>query len=82
MSIMRMRMQVILNALFARRGSAHTGGGKKGESSDWINADLDQAFLPSVISSFFTQNKGVDESRNRNQSHWRNRLRYLQSDLH
>ena len=30
-----MRMQVILDSLFARRGSAPTGGVKKGEFRDW-----------------------------------------------
>ena len=30
-----MRMQVILDSLFARRGSTPTGGVKKGEFKDW-----------------------------------------------
>ena len=30
-----MRMQVILDSLFARSGSAPIGGGKKGEFRDW-----------------------------------------------
>ena len=30
-----MRMQVILDSLFARPGSAPIGGGKKGEFRDW-----------------------------------------------
>ena len=30
-----MRMQVILDSLFTRPGSAPIGGGKKGEFSDW-----------------------------------------------
>ena len=32
-----MRMQVILDSLFARPGSAPIGGGKKGEFRDWTN---------------------------------------------
>ena len=32
---MRMRMQVILDSLFARPGSAPIWGGKKGEFRDW-----------------------------------------------
>ena len=31
-------MQVILDSLFARQGSAPIGGGKKGEFTDWTNA--------------------------------------------
>ena len=36
-----MRMQVILDSLFARPGSAPIGGGKKGEFRDWTNFDPD-----------------------------------------
>ena len=32
-----MRMQVILDSLFARSGSAPIWGGKKGEFRDWTN---------------------------------------------
>ena len=32
-----MRMQVILDSVFARPGSAAIGGGKKGEFRDWTN---------------------------------------------
>ena len=35
-----MRMQVILNSLFARPGSALIGGGKKGEFRDWTMINL------------------------------------------
>ena len=37
-----MRMQVILDSLFARPGSAPIGGGKKGEFRDWtkVNSKL------------------------------------------
>ena len=34
--VLSMRMQVILDSLFARPGSAAIGGGKKGEYRDWI----------------------------------------------
>ena len=33
--VLRMRMQVILDSLFARPGSAPIGDGKKGEFRDW-----------------------------------------------
>ena len=33
--VLSMRMQVILDSLFARPGSAPIGGGKKGEFRDW-----------------------------------------------
>ena len=33
--VMSMRMQIILDSLFARPGSAPIGGGKKGEFRDW-----------------------------------------------
>ena len=33
--VLRMRMQVILDSLLARRGSTPTGGVKKGEFRDW-----------------------------------------------
>ena len=36
--VLSMRMQVILDSLFARPGSAPTGGGKKGEFRDWAKA--------------------------------------------
>ena len=35
--VLSMRMQVILDSLFARPGSAPIGGGKKGEFRDWTN---------------------------------------------
>ena len=35
--VLSMRMQVILDSLFARPGSAHIGGRKKGEFRDWTN---------------------------------------------
>ena len=35
--VLSMRMQVILDSLFARRGSAPIWGGKKGEFRDWTN---------------------------------------------
>ena len=42
--ILSMRMQVILDSLFARPGSAPILGRKKGEFRDWT-----MQFLPSVI---------------------------------
>ena len=35
--VLSMRMQVILDSLFARSGSAPIWGGKKGEFRDWTN---------------------------------------------
>ena len=40
-----MRMQVILDSLFALPGSAPIWGGKKGEFRDWTRADLDSTAL-------------------------------------
>ena len=37
--VLSMRMQVILDSLFARPGSAPIGGGKKGEFRDWTKAN-------------------------------------------
>ena len=34
-----MRMQVILDSSFARRGSAPLRGGKKGEFRDWTSSN-------------------------------------------
>ena len=39
---LNLRMQVILDSLFARPGSAPIGGGKKGEFRDWTS----DAFRP------------------------------------
>ena len=36
--VLSMRMQVILDSLFARSGSVPSGGGKKGEFRDWTEA--------------------------------------------
>ena len=63
--VLSMRMQVILDSSFARPGSAPIWGGKKGEFRDWTTKDPDLLALPaifsSVISSFFTQNRGGGE---------------------
>ena len=37
-----MRMQVILDSLFVRPGSAPIGGGKKGEFRDWTKGMLER----------------------------------------
>ena len=37
--VLSMRMQAILDSLFARPGSAPIGSGKKGEFRDWTNAN-------------------------------------------
>ena len=39
--VLNMRMQVILDSLFARPGSALIWGGKKGEFRDWAKAPGD-----------------------------------------
>ena len=39
--VLSMRMQVILDSLFARPGSAAIEGGKKGEFRDWTISRLD-----------------------------------------
>ena len=39
-----MRMQVILDSLFARQGSAPIGGGKKREFRDWT--EVNSAYEP------------------------------------
>ena len=39
--VLSMRMQVILDSLFARPGSAPIGGGKKGEFRDWTSLFLE-----------------------------------------
>ena len=36
--VLSMRMEVILDSLFAHLGAAPTGGGKKGEFRDWTRA--------------------------------------------
>ena len=38
--VLSMRMQVILDSLFARPGSAPIGGGKKGEFRDWTKKEI------------------------------------------
>ena len=38
--VLNMRMQVILESPFARLGSAHVGGGKKGEFRDWTSRSV------------------------------------------
>ena len=38
--VLSMRMQVILDSLFARPGSAPIGGGKKGEFRDWTRRNV------------------------------------------
>ena len=38
-----MRMQVILDSLFARPGSAPIGGGKKGEFRDWTTTVVEES---------------------------------------
>ena len=40
-AFLSMRMQVILDSLFASQGSALTGGGKKGKLRDWTIRGLD-----------------------------------------
>ena len=37
--VLSMRIQVFLDSLFARPGSAPIWGGKKGESGDWTMCD-------------------------------------------
>ena len=39
--VLSMRMQVILDSLFARPGSAPIGGGKKGEFMDWTSTSYE-----------------------------------------
>ena len=53
-----MRMQVILDYLFARPGSAPIGGGKKGEFRDWTKCPWDHGeknrdFLQSALSESY-----------------------------
>ena len=57
--VLSMRMQVILDSLFARPGSASTGGGQKGEFRDWttlwLNLDVHiTERCDYVIMSFYT----------------------------
>ena len=40
--VLSMRMQVILDSLFARPGSAPIGGGKKGGFRDWTKGMLER----------------------------------------
>ena len=44
--VLSMRMHVILDSLFARPGSAHIGGGKKGEFRDWTTQLNARIFRP------------------------------------
>ena len=44
--VLSMRMQVILDSLFARPGSAAIEDGKKGEFRDWTTESLEQATGP------------------------------------
>ena len=39
--VLSMRMQVILDSIFARPGSALIGGGKKGEFRNWTNPGME-----------------------------------------
>ena len=52
-----MRMQVILDSLFARPGSAPIRGGKKGEFRDWTT-DTKAHFALYGISHTFLSDKG------------------------
>ena len=49
--VLSMRMQVILDSLFARPGSAPIGGGKKGEFRDWtkVYSDLFRIYLVFLV---------------------------------
>ena len=49
-----MRMQVILDSVFARPGSAPIGGGKKGEFRDWTNESQKQ----NAVHFFFGEGRG------------------------
>ena len=51
--VLSMRMQVILDSLFARQGSAPIGGRKKGEFRDWtIASSANQASSGEIKESF------------------------------
>ena len=49
--VLNMRMQVILDSLFARQGSAPIGGGKKGEFRDWTTSHSDALWAHHAIFS-------------------------------
>ena len=47
--ILSMRMQVILDSLFARPGSAPILGGKKGEFRDWLCNSFRKSLFVDVV---------------------------------
>ena len=56
-------MQVILDSLFARPGSAPIGGGKEGEFRDWTNSE-DISDVTSTVTQYSWLAKSNKNKRN------------------
>ena len=56
-------MQITLDSLFARPGSAPIGGGKKREFRDWTNRDRN-AFWDKLVYSWVAQCHAINKTSN------------------